>query len=203
MLLPGQTVLKTALIVVMNKLILLSVLLISPSVFAKQSIALSPISFQISADHALSKFDQAISHPEDVLKRYRPASVKITNRRVSQNEISFVAVKTVLFVSKSVYVHGVLESNEISRGCSGSEKGYSLKMHFEGSDHLVTDNVDELRAVVCLNEESNTKLTGVIRSQIITGDRYSRTLGPLAINLIKEQVQPLLSALTEEIKSMR
>ncbi|MES2526699.1 MAG: hypothetical protein V4598_06410 [Bdellovibrionota bacterium] len=173
------------------------VLLVSTSVFARQSIPLSPINFQISAAHALSKFDQVVQDPEGILKRFTPVGVKIRNKQVSQNEVSFTAIKTVLFVSKAVYVHGRLESREVSRGC------YSLSMRFESSDPLVTNNVDELKASICVREDSESKISGQIKSQIITGDRYSRTLGPLAVNLIRDQVQPLLSALTAEIRSMR
>lgn len=186
----------------MKTILMFVVLSISTTAFG-QSIPIAPVSFQISADHALSKFDQAISHPEDVLRRFRPAGVKVSNRNVSHNEISFTATKTVLVVSKSVYVHGVFESNEVSRGCSRNEKGYLLRMHFEGSSRLVTDNVQELRALVCLRENSVSKISGQVRAQIIKGSRYSGTLGPMAVSLIKDQVDPLLNALTEEIRSMR
>lgn len=176
------------------KLFLL-LLVLSPSVFA--NVALSPINFQVSASNALSKFDQAVHNPEGLLRRYRPAGVKISRKSVAGNEISFTATKTVLVISKSVYVHGILETRDTGRGC------YNLRMHFEASDALVTNNVEEMQATICVREESDSKLSGVVRAQIVTGPRYSRTLGPMAINLIKDQVQPILSALTEEMKSMR
>ena len=194
---PPVPALKSALIDGMKTTLLLLVLSVSPSVFARQSMALSPINFQIAAPNALSKFHDVVLNPEDILRRFKPAGVKISNKNVARNEISFTATKTVLVISKSVYVHGVLESHEASRDC------YSLRMHFEGSSHLVTDNVEELQASLCVREESPNKITGQIRPQIILGDRYSRTLGPMAINLIKDQVQPLLTAVTEEIRSMR
>lgn len=182
---------------------MIAILFLSSVAFARQTIALSPVNFHVSTVEALSKFDQVISNPESVLKRYRPVGVKVNNKRVAGNEISFNAVKTVLLISKSVYVHGVLDTREIAKGCGSGERAYSLRMRFESSDRLVTDNVDELKALLCLREISNSKVSGQIRPALITGDRYSRTLGPLAINLIKDQVSPLLSALTEEIKSMR
>ena len=175
---------------------------ISLSAFG-QSIQLAPVNFQINAVHALSKFEDAVSHPEDVLRRFRPAGVKVSNKQVSQNEISFTATKTVFVVTKSIYVHGVFESNELSRGCGRDEKGFLLRMHFESSHRLVTDNVQELRAVVCLREISDSKITGQVRAQIVKGARYSSTLGPMAVNLIRDQVAPLLTAVTEEIRSMR
>ncbi len=172
-------------------------LMLSPSVFARQSIPLSPINFSVSAAHVLSKFEQVVLQPENLLRRYRPVGVKISNKRVAGNEVSFTATKTVLVISKSVYVHGILDSHDTGHGC------YSLRMHFESSDPLVTNNVDELQAQICVREDSDSKLTAQVKSLIITGDRYSRALGPMAVNLIKDQVQPIISALTEEIKSMR
>lgn len=186
----------------MKTIYLLLGLMLSSSVFA-QAIQLAPVNFQVNADHALSKFDDAVNHPEDVLRRFRPDGVRVSNKQVSQNEISFYATKTVLFVTKSIYVHGIFEANEINRGCSRDEKGYLLKMHFESSHRLVTENVQELRAVVCLREISRSKITGRVNAQIIKGPKYSMTLGPMAVGLIKDQVSPLLTALTEEIKSMR
>ncbi|MBC7713953.1 MAG: hypothetical protein H7177_11480 [Rhizobacter sp.] len=187
----------------MKKILLLMVLLLSLPAFARENIVIPPVNFQISTDHALSKFDQALLHPEEILKRYMPIGVKISNKRVTQNEISFIATKTYLFISKSILVNGILESSEVIRGCSREEVGYELKMHFESSDHLVTDNVEELQVLICLREENQSKITGQIRSQIITGSRYSYPTGPFAVSLIKDQVSPLLSAMTEAIKSMR
>jgi hypothetical protein len=187
----------------MKTIFILAVLVLSTSAFARQTIALPVVNFSVSTDHALSKFDQMISNPERVLQRYRPVGVKIKNKNVAGNEISFTAVKTVLMISKSVYVHGVLDTRETGKGCGANERAYSLRMRFESSDRLVTDNVDELRAVLCLRENSESKVSGRIQPALLTGDRYSRTLGPLAVGLIKDQVSPLLSALTEEIKAMR
>ncbi len=187
----------------MKTILLPLVLLVSTSAFARQSIGLPPINFQVSAQNALSKFDQVVHDPENILKRYKPVGVRITNKRVSHNEISFTAIKTVLFISKSVYVHGVLETREVSTGCTRDEKAYSLKMRFDSSDQLVTNNVDELRATLCIREVSESSIAGQIKPLLIKGERYSSTLGPIAVNLIKDQVQPLLNAVTEEIRTMR
>lgn len=186
----------------MKIILFAAVMSVSVTAFG-QSVSLAPINFQISASHALSKFEDAISHPEDVLRRFRPAGVRVSNKYISRNEITFTATKTVLVVSKSVNVRGVFDSQEVGRGCAASEKGYMLSMHFQGSDRLVTDNVREMRALVCLRENSNSNISGKVRAQIIKGSRYSSTLGPMAINLIRDQVSPLISALTEEIRSMR
>ena len=184
------------------KILMPLLLFVSVSAFARQSVTMNPINFQVSTDNGLSKFDQVVSNPERILRRYRPVGVKVSHKLVSHNEISFTATKTVLLISKSVYVHGVLETGDDIRSCSNSESGYRLRMHFASSDQLVTNNVQELRAVICVRELTATKIGGQIRPQIILADRYSKTLGPMAISLIKDQVSPMLNALTEEIKAM-
>lgn len=187
----------------MKRMMIFLMLLVAPSVYANQSVELSPISFQVSAENVLSKFEQTVLYPEGLLKRFRPVGPKISNKQVSQNVISFVATKTVLFISKSVYVNGVLETSKDSRACPKGEVGYSIKMRFDSSDDLVTDNVEELQSTICLHSPSDARLVATARSRIIIGNNYSKILGPTAINLIKEQVSPLLNALTEEIKFLR
>ncbi len=186
----------------MKKLTLFLFILLSQSVLAQQSVALSPITFQINATNALSKFEQTVLYPERLLNRYRPVGAAISQKKVSQNVISFVATKSVLFLSKSVYVNGIFESSADSRACSKGETGYQLRMSFDSSDRLVTDNVDGLEATICLQSQSTAKLSGIVRSKVIIGNNYSNTLGPVALNLIKAQVGPLINALTEEIKSL-
>jgi hypothetical protein len=187
----------------MKKMMIFLLLIMAQAVFAKESVVLSPISFQVSADDALSKFEQTVLYPENLLKRFKPVGAKISNKHVSQNTINFVATKTALIFSKSVYVNGILESSEDGRACSKGDVGYVLKMHFDTSDALVTNNVEELEAVICLHSQSETTLAGIVRPRVITGNKYSSTLGPIAVNLIKAQVSPLIHALTEEIKSLR
>lgn len=187
----------------MKTITILSLLMMAPAVFAKQSVAMDPINFQVSAGDALFKLEKTVTYPEGLLKRYKPFGAKITNKRVSQNVISFVATKSKFFISKSVYVNGILDSNEDSRSCSKGDKGYSLKMSFDSSDDLVTNNVDELQAIICLRSLSDSKLSGTVRAKIILGNKYSSTFGPIAVNMIKAQVQPLLNAITEEIQTLR
>ena len=188
-----------------KKMILLFILTIfTTSTFAGKSIDLAPISFQISSDNILSKLEKTLLYPENLLKRFEPVGASITNKRVSQNVISFTATKTKLFISKSVYVNGIFESSENKKSCSNGEVGFSLRMHLETSDVLVTDNVVELQAILCLKGENlSQKLNGTVRSKIVLGKNYSMILGAKIVDLIKEQVNPLIYALTEEIKNSR
>lgn len=187
----------------MKKAIVLLMLLVAPAVYASQTIELSPISFQINSENALSKVEQTFLYPDNWLNRFKPVGAKISNKHISQNVISFNATKNLLFISKSVYVNGILEMHEDKDSCPKNNVGYSLKINFESSDDLVANNVEELQATICLHSQSNAKLEGFVRSKIITGKSYSKTLGPIAINLITKQEVPLINALTEEIKSLR
>lgn len=177
--------------------------LAAPFVSANDSVAIAPIKFQIIADNALSKVEQTMKSPEGLLKRYKPVGAKISRKQVSQNQMSFVATKTVLFVSKSVYVNGILDSHEDSKSCAKNEVGYSLEMNFDASDRLVSNNVERIQATLCLKELATNKVSGVAHSKIIIGKEYSSALGPVAIGLVKEQVPALLDALTKEITSLR
>jgi hypothetical protein len=69
------------------------------------------------------KLDDILKYPEGVLKRFKPEGATITNKRVSQNRISFNATKTIMFISKTVMVQGTLDSNENNRGCAANESG--------------------------------------------------------------------------------
>lgn len=187
----------------MKKIITFLILLVTTSAFAKESIALSPINFQVMAEDALSKFEQTVLYPEGLLKRFHPVGAKISNKRISHNVISFVATRKILLISKSVFVNGILEASKDNQACSKGDVGYRIKMQFDSSDALVTDNVEELQALICLRSQSKTTLVGNVKAKVITGNNYSSAVGAIAVNLIKEQVSPLIDALTKEIKSLR
>lgn len=186
----------------MKKIIVFLALTMASSAFAKQTVAIAPINLHVSASDALYKFEKTILYPEALLKRYTPVGAKISKKQVSQNVISFVATKSVLFISKSVYVNALIETSSDDRSCARGETGFSLRMQFDSSDDLVTNNVEGLEAIICIKPQSSSKLTANVRSKIVLGNNYSSVLGPTAVNLIKEQVSPLLNALAEEINSL-
>lgn len=186
----------------MKTITTLLLLMVTPSVFANQSIMLTPISIHINAEDALLKLEQTILYPEALLNRYGPVGAKISNKHVSQNVISFTATKAKFLFSKSVFVKGVLATNADSGSCAKGIVGYKLNMNFDFSDDLVKNNVEELQAIICVHAETQSKLTGIVSAKIVIGDRYSSMLGPKAVNLIKAQVSPLLQALAAEIQSL-
>lgn len=187
----------------MKRILGFLILLSAPNAFADQSVTLSPIVLEVNAADVSSKLEQTLLFPERMLMRYQPVGAKISNKRVLKNEIEFTATKKVLFLSKSVHVGGILESRVDLQACKSEDLGYSLKMRLDSSDAVVSDNVEELEATICLNLKSDSSLIGEVRPKVILGKKYSKTFGPIAVKLIKEQVSPLLTALTEEINSLR
>ncbi len=169
--------------------------------YAAGVVEITPIDFEWNATSVLDKFTDTLKYPEGILNRYEPVGAVITNKKVSSNSISFTATKTKLLISKSIQLNGILTSEVSKKSCSVGQVGYFLKMRFDGSDSLVTDNIEELKAVICLSPLSPDKVKGRIQSQIILGKNYSSLLGPKIVSLVKDQVPQILLALTEEIKS--
>lgn len=187
----------------MKTITIIFLFILAPSVFAKQSVELAPITFQVNAENALAKFRQTILYPEGLLKRFAPTGAQISNKKVSQNVVSFVATKRVLAISESVFINGILDSTENNRICAKNEEGYNLKLAFDNSDNFITNNVEGLEIAVCLRSQSSNKLTANLKAKIVHGNDYSSIVGPFVIGLIKDQVSPLLNALSEEIRSLK
>lgn len=187
----------------MKAMMIIFLFIVAPSVFAKQSVEIAPITFEVNAESALSKFRQTILYPEGLLKRFAPTGAQISKKKVSQNVVSFVATKRVLAISESVFINGILDTVEDDRICPKKEEGYKLKLLFDHSDDFITDNVEGLEIAVCLRSQSNSKLTANLKAKIVHGNNYSSLVGPFVISLIKDQVTPLLDALNEEIRSLK
>lgn len=187
----------------MKTMMIIFLLLLAPAIFAKQSDELAPITFQVNTENALLKFRQTLLYPEGLLKRFAPTGAQITDKKVSQNVVSFVATKKVLAISKSVFINGILDTAEDNRICPKKEEGYKLKLLFDNSDDFIIDNVEGLEIVVCLRSQTGSKLTADFKAKIVHGNNYSSIVGPFVISLIKDQVSPLLNALSEEIRSLK
>ena len=137
------------------------------------------------------------------MKRFNPAGAKIDNKRVLKNVINFNITKTVLFVSKVVKVNGTLESIEDSSGCANNLEGYNIVLNFDGSDAIVTDNIDRLEAKLCVDISKSNQLVGSVKGKIYKGNNYSNAFGTIAKGIIEAQVNPLINALNAEIQSIR
>ncbi|MFA6237958.1 MAG: hypothetical protein WC635_11560 [Bacteriovorax sp.] len=185
------------------KTLVILLLAISTNVFAEDFFAMKPINFQILKNGVAEKLEEVLKNPEGLLKRFKPEGAKIANKKVSHNVISFQATKTVLFVSHTVNVNGILDTDEDNRNCDKNQKGYKLTLVLDGSDGLVIDNIDRLEAILCTTQVQSNQLTGIAKGIIFKGKDYSNVFGPVARGMIEAQVGPLLKALNEEIQALR
>lgn len=184
----------------MKKLIIL-LFIISSNVFAEEFFTVTPIKFQIVKNEASEKLADVLKYPEGLLKRFKPEGAKITNKRVSNNVISFQATKTILFVSHTVNVNGILDTDVSNSSCDKNQQGYKLTLVLDGSDGLVVDNIDRLEASLCITQIKSNQLIGIAKGRIYKGSNYSNMFGPVAKDMIEAQVSPLLKALNEEIQA--
>lgn len=179
------------------------VFLFSQQAIAEESFPIPTTKFQIKSAGVEEKLEMSLKYPEKLLKRFVPEGAKISNKRVSGNTISFNATKTVAFISKTVAVNGVLDTNFDNRGCAANEQGYTIILNLDGSDAIVSENIDRLEAKLCTSYPNAALMNASINGKIVKGNMYSNLVGGVAKDIISAQVNPLIKALTEEIQSMK
>ncbi len=171
--------------------------------FAGQRVELPSFEFEVNALGAKEKLEDALLNPDGFLERFKPTGATISDKKVFSNEVSFVATKSYLFLSKSVYVNGKLQVKKDSRNCLANFSGYNVSLKFDSSDDLISDNVQSLVADFCVKNVTDKKMVGFIYPRIFLGENYSSVVGPKVINLIKIQLPNLITAITEEISLMK
>lgn len=183
------------------KTLLFLALIAGTNLQAEDFFTVAPIKFQIESSNVVERLEQTLKYPEGLLGRFKAEGAKMSEKKVSNNSMSFLATKKVLFISKTVLVNGVLDVSEDLKSCDKNHTGHKLVLNLDGSDDLVTDNVDRLEAVICTQSLNGKKLTGSIKGRIYKGHNYSSLVGPVAKGIIEDQLNPLLKALTEEVQS--
>lgn len=182
----------------MKKLLFLA-FIASTNLHAEEFFSVAPIKFQLEGTKVEERLEQTLKYPEGLLGRFKSEGAKMSNKKVSHNTMSFQVTKTVMFISKTVFVNGVLDVTEDDKSCVLNQKGYKIVLNLDGSDKLVTDNVDRLEAVICAQTLNNKKISATVKGKIYKGNDYSRLVGPVAKGIIEDQLNPLLKALTEEV----
>jgi hypothetical protein len=187
------------------KKFLAALLLVSFNLMAQDYSPIPRRNFQIRTTGVEEKLQRAFTYPEGILKRFQPqgAGATISNKRVSRNTIQFEATKRIAFLSKTVFVQAQLDAEQDNRGCGPQEKGYSLRMSFDGSDSVVNDNVDRLESKICTKLGPNSTLSGYVQGKIFKGYSPSMLLEGLAAEMIVAQVDALLKAIVDEVQLMR
>jgi hypothetical protein len=180
---------------------LILILIAVTNLHAEEFFKLAPIKFQIQGPNVEERLEQALKSPEGVLRRYKSEGVKISDKKVSQNTVSFNATKSVLLISTTVFVNGFLDVTQDVNSCEKKQIGYKLVLNLDGSDALLTDNIDHLEADICVQSLNEKTLTGSVKGRIYKGANYSNPVGPVAKGIIEDQLNPLLNALKEEVQS--
>ncbi len=174
---------------------------LSTVTWSAEIIGLPVVSLFVQTNNGLEKIDNVLKNPEGLLKRYKPAGAAISNKIVDHSQIQFVAKKTVLLFTKSVFIHSSLDVTNSDECSSKSEIGYLLKMDFSGSDEMVTNNVDNYEALICVREDSTGSLNVQVKSKIYKGNNYNKIVGPIITDMIAAQANPITEALSSEIKA--
>lgn len=188
-----------------KQILFLSLLVLStlPMARAEEFFVVPEKKFSLVAENVEGKIEDLLQNPEPVLKRFRPAGAKITEKNVSGNRINFKANKTVMFITKTVYVNGVLDVVSDNLGCLKNQKGYLATFDLLGSDGLVYDNIDRIEARACITIKNGKNADISVKAKLFKAANYSSTLGGIVKGLIEAQVDPLFLALTEEVRARK
>ncbi|MDO9180811.1 MAG: hypothetical protein Q7U04_00315 [Bacteriovorax sp.] len=190
----------------MTKILLTFFLLLSfsfgHSAVAEEIITLPIVNFNLTSSNVLINLENTFANPERMLKRYYPTGAKIEKMSVDHNQFQFYATKRVMLISKTVFVHGNFDMQSNVPGCrSKSEKGFLAIMDFTGSDDLLIDNIEKFEALICVQEKSSTSLDISVTGRLYKGNNFMPLIASIVTDLISAQTDPLIKAISEEVKS--
>jgi hypothetical protein len=171
------------------------------NLFANDTFEIPPFNVSFNATNVMEKIQLAIKNPEGVLNRYTPVGGIVKNKKVDHSNVSFTMTKKVLVFTKTFFVHFNIDIVEDNSACKSGDTGYQFKLELQGSDALVTDNVDHLLFNICLNELNNSNASAQVLGKIFKGSNYSEPLGTIAKDTIQDQLAPFLRAISEEVKN--
>jgi len=166
-----------------------------------ETIVLKTTQTSIQANDGLDKLKMSLKYPESLLKRFEPAGATISNKIVSNDQVSFVGTKSWMGMSRSVYLRGTLDSIENNKKCKKNETGFDVTFNFDGSDSLIADNFEMIEIKLCVLEKATNNLLVSISPRLIQGERYSGLKGGYIQGLIEAQISPIIKALNQEITS--
>ncbi len=185
----------------MIKSLIIVTMILSTFTLNAEVIAIKAAQFSVKTQNGLAKLEDSLKYPESLLQKFQPQGAKISNKIVSNNQVSFNGTKGYLGMKKTILVKGTLDSVENKVGCSKTEKRYDVTFSFDGSDGLVADNFEMIKIKVCASENSNTSLLVNIQPSLIQGRNYSDFTGSYVQGIIEAQIDPIIKALNEEISS--
>ena len=166
---------------------------------ANDTIDLPITPFEIQTPNINSRIDESIKNPESILNRYVPAGLTIKDKKISGNTIEFMATKSVLGISRTVFYHGILDIDEIK--APKNNRCFLAVLDFTGSGPLIIDNIEKLHLTLCVKETSTDHMKGNIKPILFKGANYGGLLGTIAKNIVIDQIDPMIKAVKEEIES--
>jgi hypothetical protein len=176
--------------------------LISLNIYAADSFDVPAIKVEINATDVMNKINRVINNPEGVLVRYVPVGGTYKNKKVSNNQVSFIMTKKVLIITKTFLVNFLVDIHPTKNVCKNNEAGFKYVVDLNGSDDLVIDNIDRLEFDICLKENNSSSVTANVSGKIFKGQNYSEPVGTIAKNTIQDQVDPFVKAIKEEVVNL-
>lgn len=167
--------------------------------------------FEIKAPNVHSKFEESAFNPEGILRRFKANGLTMKNTVINGSTIQFTAQKTIMGVPvpqmpgvpSVIQVYGELSLERASSGCKDGENAYDGKMDFSRSGATLSDNITELRLVVCTTEKSSSHLVVRVKSKLMKGNNYSSFYGDFAKKTIQEQISSIIAATKADVLSRR
>lgn len=179
------------------KLILAGAIFFTLSASASDLIELEVRKVEVPSENLTNIIVSLIQNPESVLTRYRPEGISVKNKIISGNQIEFLATKSVLGISRTVLYKGSLEIVELQK--KNNNPCFKATQDFTGSGELIIENIEKMELTFCLQELKNNKTEALIKPVLTKGRNPGGMLGGVATNLIIDQVDPVITAIKEEI----
>ena len=181
------------------KRLMLFLTMFSSIAFAEDFFSIAPFNFQMATLEGLSKLDHSLKYPEGLLEKFKPEGAVITNKTTSLQNVSFYAKKSYFGFSQTVFVKGTFESQSIEKSCQLNETGYNIDFSFEGSDSIVSDNIDHISVLLCVKLLNAELLSVDVLARIYKSAHYSNFLGSIVKDIIEAQINPLIKALRQDV----
>ncbi len=152
------------------------------------------------------KIDRLIQSPKGVLERFTPKNLDYKNKLVENNKVTMDVTKKILGFKKTVKYVGTLTVTHLDNRKAGFDECYAVLEDFFGSGALLTDHVSEFSMEICLKKTSEPfaeKENYLVRfsPSVKKADSYGGIVGPIVIDIIKDQVDPIIQAIRQEIES--
>lgn len=170
--------------------------------YSAESFPVPKFSVKISAPDIMNKIETAISGPENILKRYIPVGGNYRNKVVNQNTVSFTMSKTVIIFTKTFFVNFSIDIRPENNICPKDQIGYLYSVNLDGSDAIITENIDHLTFNICIQKNSPKDITAIVTGKIFKGRDYSEPIGGIAKDTIEQQVGPIVNAIKEEVQAL-